>query len=155
MRQLTKHGIRHSQMIGFAFIAFFFLATELPAQEDAYAGLSGKVFLCRITEITPPDVDRMPRTYDEVIRFDNGKINSDFLKRFVAEDIPFTAAIDYRRAVAFTVVEFSANANGMYSDRPVALSYKGNVVGYVGLNGEITVAGNGFEERYSVETRNP
>ena len=130
-------------------------AFELPAQEDAYAGLSGKTFLCRITEITPPDVDRMPRSYDEVIRFDNGKINSDFLKRFVAEDVPFTAAIDYRRAVAFTVVEFSANANGTYSDRPVTLSCKGNVVGYVGLNGEITVSGNGFEERYSVESRNP
>lgn len=155
MKKHNRYCISPAQVIAVAFTLSILCSAEIRAQEDAYAGLSGKTFLCRITEITPPDVDRMPRSYDEVIRFDNGKINSDFLKRFVAEDVPFTAAIDYRRAVAFTVVEFSANANGTYSDRPVTLSYKGNVVGYVGLNGEITVSGNGFEERYSVESRNP
>lgn len=155
MKKRIGYYISPAKLIAVAFASSILISAEIRAQEDAYAGLSGKTFLCRITEITPPDVDRMPRSYEDVMRFDNGRINSNFLKRFVAEDIPFTAAIDYRRAIAFTVVEFSANANGLYSDRPVSLSCKGNVVGYTGLNGEIIIAGSGFEEKYSVETVNP
>ena len=125
MKKQNRYCISTAQLIAVAFTLSILSSAEIRAQEDAYAGLSGKTFLCRITEITPPDVDRMPRSYEDVMRFDNGRINSNFLKRFVAEDIPFTAAIDYRRAIAFTVVEFSANA------------------------------GSGFEEKYSVETVNP
>ena len=79
MKKQNEYCMSPAQVFAIAFIASMLFAFELPAQEDAYAGLSGKTFLCRITEITPPDVDRMPRSYDEVIRFDNGKINSDLL----------------------------------------------------------------------------
>jgi hypothetical protein len=125
------------------------------SQSDQFAGLNGRQFICKITEITPPDVDRMPMFYDEVIRFEGGKISSDFLKRFIAEDVPFSATVDDRRAIAFTVVEFSASGNGQKGDSPVSITYKGNVVGYIGLNGEIEITGNGTTERYSVQSVNP
>ncbi len=128
--------------------------TEVNAQDNS-AGLNGKQFKCRITEITPPDVDRMPMVYEEIISFDNGMLKSDFVKKFTSSDIPFTASIDGRRAVAFTVVVFNAGGNGNRGNDPVSITYNGNVIAYAGLSGEILISGNGFSEKYLVETLNP
>ncbi len=134
---------------------FVALATSGSIAQDSSAGLEGRQFRCRITEITPPDVDRMPMVYDEVITFKTGRLVSDFMKRFINEDVPYSASIDDRRAVAFTVVTFEAQGNGTKGDSPVSITYKGNIAGYVGLYGEILINGSGFQEKYIVETLNP
>ena len=134
---------------------FVALAMNGSFAQDSSAGLNGRQFKCRITEITPPDVDRMPMVYDEVISFEAGKLVSNFMKRFINEDVPYSAGIDERRAVAFTVVTFEAQGNGRKGDSPVSITYTGSVAGYVGLYGEILINGNGIREKYIVETLNP
>lgn len=134
---------------------FVALAMSGSVAQDSSAGLNGRQFRCRITEITPPDVDRMPMVYDEVISFEAGKLVSNFMKRFIYEDVPYSAGIDERRAVAFTVVNFEAQGNGTKGDSPVSITYTGNIAGYVGLYGQILINGNGFQEKYIVETLNP
>ena len=134
---------------------FVALAMSGSIAQDNSAGLEGRQFKCRISEITPPDVDRMPMVYDEVITFEAGRLVSDFMKRFISEDVPYSASIDDRRAVAFTVVAFEAQGNGTKGDSSVSITYTGNIAGYVGLYGEILINGNGFQEKYIVETLNP
>lgn len=129
-------------------------AWEVKAQDNS-AGLNGKEFRCRITEITPPDVDRMPMIFEEVVSFDNGLLRSEFLKKFTLSDFPFAASIDERRAIAFTVVMFESTGNGNKGSEPVSIKYSGNVVAYAGLNGEILISGNGVSEKFLVETFNP
>jgi hypothetical protein len=146
--------MKYVKFMLFVFAVMSITTSSVYAQDNS-AGLNGKQFRCRITEITPPDVDRMPMVYEEVIAFEGGKITSDFLKKFITDDVPFTASIDERRAIAFTVVEFEASGNGTKGESPVSIAYKGNVVGYVGLNGEILINGNGIQEKYIVETVNP
>jgi hypothetical protein len=62
---------------------FVALAMSGSVAQDSSAGLEGRQFRCRISEITPPDVDRMPMVYDEVISFEAGRLVSDFMKRFI------------------------------------------------------------------------
>ncbi len=144
------------QMILLILVGLFLLIAEKQVNaQDNSAGLNGKQFRCRITEITPPDVDRMPMVYEEIISFDNGMLKSEFMKKFTSSDFPFTASIDERRAIAFTVVMFDASGNGNRGTDRVSINYSGNVVAYAGLNGEILISGNGISEKYLVETLIP
>lgn len=147
--------MKKSSIIISALLLLLFVNEMIHAQADEYAGMNGKQYVCRITEITPPDVDRMPVFSTETVIFENGRIVFDFLRRFESESIQYTAAIDERRAVAFTVVEFRSETAGSRSGIPVEVSFTGSVVGYVGLSGEIRVTGNGIDEKFTVESVNP
>ncbi len=144
-----------STVIRIAVCLMTFTAVNLNFAQDVYSSLEGKSFKCRLTEITPPDVDRMPRIILEEFRFTGRSIASSFLKTYITEDIPFSAQIDERRAVAFTVVDFNSNAEGTKDNLPVKIDFKGSIVGFIGLNGELSITYNGIEEKYMVESLQP
>jgi len=103
--------------------------------------LNGKVFYGTATEVTSPDVDRMPKVYDEIITFQDRKLYCETIKNFsdAIEENYYCAAIDDRRAIALTVVNFNsaikANLNGV----PVTIDFSGNVIGDSRLNGILII----------------
>lgn len=137
----------------FCIAVFFALITEAFSQNDA--GLNGREFKCRFTEITPPDVDRMPKYFEETVYFEDGKLSFGFLKRYDSGSVPFSAEIDERRMVAFTVVNFSSSGDGKAGDFPVSITFDGSVLGYVGLSGELRITGSYGTERFIVESLTP
>jgi len=52
-------------LISLIIILISFSGLTISAADD---DLNGKIFYGKATEITPPDIDRMPRIYDEEIR---------------------------------------------------------------------------------------
>ena len=116
--------------------------------------LDGKIFYGKATEITFPDVDRMPLVIDETISFQNGKIDSEILKEYSASDCNYYSEIDGRRAIAFTVVEFNVSTNGQFGGREAAIDFSGEVIGYARLVGTIVIRySDNTEVKYSVQAQ--
>ncbi|HMS65945.1 MAG TPA: hypothetical protein PKD83_11915 [Ignavibacteria bacterium] len=103
--------------------------------------LDGKTFTGKATEITPPDVDRMPIVYDETISFRDGKLFCESFNKYAdaPSDINYTSEIDYRRAIAHTVVNFNSTSAGIVNGESVNLEIKGSVIAYKNLNGTLLI----------------
>ncbi|MCY7361798.1 MAG: hypothetical protein LH629_06980 [Ignavibacteria bacterium] len=104
--------------------------------------LNGKIFYGTATEVTSPDVDRMPKVYDEIITFQDGKLNCETIKNFsdAIEENYYSAAIDDRRAVALTVVNFNSVIKANLNGAPVTIDFTGNVIGNSRLNGILIIS---------------
>ena len=101
--------------------------------------LNGKIFYGKATEITPPDIDRMPRIYDEEIRFENGKLYCETFRNYSDADSYYSSAVDDRRAIAYKVIVFNSLSTGYYNGESVSIEFTGNIIGDTRLNGTITV----------------
>ncbi len=101
--------------------------------------LNGRIFYGKATELTPPDVDRMPRIYDEVIKFENGKLFCETFRNYSDADSYFTSYVDSRRAIAYKVVVFNSTSTGYYNGESVEMDFSGNIIGDTRLNGTITI----------------
>lgn len=104
-----------------------------------YDSLNGKIFEGRATEITPPDVDRMPMVHTEVIRFENGVIHSKVLNIYGVESCAYTSQLDDRRAVAMNVMTFNTNSQGVFDGRNFNAVFTGEVMGDKTLSGTLTI----------------
>ncbi|MBS1553043.1 MAG: hypothetical protein JST15_13340 [Bacteroidetes bacterium] len=101
--------------------------------------LDGKIFYGKATEITPPYVDRMPRIYDEVIKFENGKLLCETFRNYSDADSYYSSVIDERRAIAYKVVTFNSFSTGSYNGESVSIEFTGNIIGDTRLNGTIII----------------
>ncbi len=115
------------------------LTAGISSAQNSEANLNGKVFKGRATELTPPNVDRMPRVYDEYIRFDNGKIYSEIFKMYDVKDCNYLAAVDDRRMIALKVETFNAGSTGKFEGQNVTLEFSGSVIGDKELSGTIII----------------
>lgn len=115
------------------------IVSKISFAQSSDADLNGKIFTGTATEITPPETDRMPVVYDEVIRFENGKIFSKLLNIYSSEDCVYTSAVDERRMIALKVVEFSSNATGKADGKDVQVNFSGNVFGNSQLSGTFVI----------------
>ncbi|MDQ3020300.1 MAG: hypothetical protein M3R36_06990 [Bacteroidota bacterium] len=114
--------------------------------------LNGKIFRGTATEITPPDVDRRPIFYEELIRFENETIISEVLKIYSACECKYTSSYDERRMVAVKSVEFISNTTGRVDGRTVEIEYQGNIYGDAKLSGVITIKyPDGNEIKFTVD----
>ena len=103
------------------------------------ADLNGTEFYGTATEVTSPDIDRMPVMLNEIIRFENGKVNSDFLKIYSADKCFYTAVIDDRRMMAFKVVNVQFFSLGILDGINVNIEFSGNIIGDKRLYGNMTI----------------
>lgn len=101
--------------------------------------LNGKIFYGKATEVTPPDIDRMPRSYDEVIKFENGKLFCETFRNYSDADSYYSSAVDDRRAIAYKVIVFNSSSTGYYNGESVSIEFTGNIIGDTRLNGTVTV----------------
>ena len=101
--------------------------------------LNGKIFYGKATEVTPPDIDRMPRIYDEVIKFENGKLFCETFRNYSDADSYYSSAVDDRRAIAYKVIVFNSSSTGYYNGESVSIEFTGNIIGDTRLNGTVTV----------------
>lgn len=103
--------------------------------------LDGKTFTGTATEITPPDVDRMPIVYNETITFQDGKLSCDSFNKYAdaSTDIFYNSEIDGRRAIAYTVINFNSFAKGNINGENVSLEFSGNIIAYKTLSGNLII----------------
>ncbi len=117
------------------FLAISFKFSAAQTVQD----LNGYTFTGTATELTPPDVDRMPLYYNESIRFENGKIYSDVLKKFSINESDYTSEIDMRRMIAVKVVSFKSTGVGKMGGEDVSIEFSGEVYGDAKLSGELKI----------------
>lgn len=103
--------------------------------------LDGKTFTGTATEITPPDIDRMPIVYNETIVFQGGKLICESFKKYVDSnsDTFYNSEIDWRRAIAYTVVNFNSSVSGNVSGETVNIEFSGTVIAYKNLSGNLII----------------
>lgn len=119
-------------------IIVFFTSISISAQTTD-ANLNGMVFRGKATEQTPPDVDRMPLVYDEVIRFENGIINCEVLKVYSANDCKYSSVIDDRRMIAVKVINFNSSSVGNIDGSEVRIEFNGSIYADIKLSGELII----------------
>lgn len=120
------------------FLAFVYIA-DTGFSQDLNADINGYVFNGTATEVTSPDVDRMPVVFSETIRFDDGKVNSDILKIYSADNCDYTAITDERRMMAFKVVNVQFFTTGNIDGINVNIEFSGNIIGDKRLYGNMCV----------------
>ncbi len=123
-------------LISLIIILISFSGLTISAADD---DLNGKIFYGKATEITPPDIDRMPRIYDEVIKFENGKLFCETFRNYSDADSYYSSAVDDRRAIAYKVILFNSSSTGYFNGEPVSIEFTGNIIGNTRLNGTVTV----------------
>ncbi len=123
-------------LISIIIILISFSGFTISAADD---DLNGKIFYGKATEITPPDIDRMPRIYDEVIKFENGKLFCETFRNYSDADSYYSSAVDDRRAIAYKVTVFNSSSTGYFNGEPVSIEFTGNIIGNTRLNGTVTV----------------
>lgn len=103
--------------------------------------LDGKTFTGTATEITPPDIDRMPKVYNETISFQDNKLICESFKNYIDSntDVFYESAIDDRRLIAYTVVNFNSSAEGYINGEKVNLELNGSVIAYKNLSGTLII----------------
>lgn len=128
-------------------IASFFLAEFCHAQD----ALEGKIFSGKATEILDHAEDRVLRVMNETLKFQNGRIESEVLKTYSVPGCNYTSEIDYRRAIAFTIVNFKTDCETIGTDS-ANVSITGDVIGYSRLIATITIKyPDNTEIKYSVQ----
>ena len=120
------------------FSVYIFIASMSFAQ-GSDVNLDGNIFTGTASEITSPDVDRMPIVQNESISFSEGKINSDVLKIYSADNCNYIAAIDDRRMIAMKVVNVQYSSEGTIDGKNVTIIFNGNIIGDRMLSGNLTV----------------
>lgn len=120
-------------------ILFILTISKISLAQNSAADLNGKIFRGTATEITSPDIDRMPVVYDELIRFENGKLFSQVLNIYSANDCSYTSAVDDRRMIALKVIEFNSEAAGKADGKDVSVNFSGNVFGDAKLSGTFVI----------------
>ncbi|MBK9334325.1 MAG: hypothetical protein IPM96_18420 [Ignavibacteria bacterium] len=104
-------------------------------QED----LNGSRFRGKIAEETPPDVDRMPQVFEEMITFQNGKISAEILNKYSVNDCSYSANIDERRMVAVKVVNFNSECQGSIDGENVIITITGEIYADLWMAGDIVI----------------
>ena len=117
----------------------FILSAQFAFSQNSDASLNGKIFTGTATEIISPEMSRKPVVYNDVIRFDNGKIYSDLFNVYSADDCDYTSKVDERRMIALRVISFSSAATGTIDGKNVTLVFNGEVIGDVTLSGVLTI----------------
>ena len=120
------------------FLAFVYI-TDTGFSQDLNADISGTVFYGTATEVTSPDVDRMPIVFNETIRFDDEKVYSDILKIYYADKCNYTAITDERRMMAFKVVNVQYFSKGIIDGINVNIEFSGNIIGENRLYGNLCI----------------
>ncbi len=124
------------------------------AAHSQQLNFNDKIFNGRLTEITPPDVDRMPKVFDETIRFSGDKVFSHFLKNFSVDECPYYMEVDGRRAVAVDVWIMKFSAEGMKDGKKVSIEFSGDVMAHDTFSGELTIKyPDNSEEKYLLEAK--
>ena len=70
------------------------------------------MFKVTATEITSPGNKRPAIQFNELVRFDNGKIYSTLISRYFANGCDYTSEVDGKRMIALKVIKFDASASG-------------------------------------------
>jgi hypothetical protein len=117
----------------------YILITSMSLAQGSDINLDGNLFTGTASEITSPDVDRMPMVLNESISFSEGKINSDVLKIYSADNCKYTAITDDRRMIAMKVVNVQYNSEGIIDGKNVTIVFNGNIIGDKMLSGNLTV----------------
>ncbi|MBK8982756.1 MAG: hypothetical protein IPM38_10660 [Ignavibacteria bacterium] len=104
-------------------------------QED----LNGGRFRGKIAEETPPDVDRMPQVFEEMITFENGKISGEILNKYSVNNCSYSAVIDERRMVAVKVVNFNSECQGSIDGENVIITITGEIYADLWMAGDIVI----------------
>jgi len=112
---------------------------KLSSAQFKEVNLNGQVFKGTATEILPPDSDRMPQMYDELIRFVNEKVYSDILNIYSSEESAYSAQTDERRMIALEAASVHFKTKGAKDGLNVILEFNGNLFGEKNLNGILTV----------------
>jgi len=120
------------------FLAFVYIA-DTGFSQDLNADINGTVFYGTATEVTSPDVDRMPVIFNETIRFDDGKVDSEILKIYSADNCNYTAITDERRMMAFKVVNVQFYSQGIIDGINVNIEFSGNIIGENRLYGNMCI----------------
>ena len=120
------------------FIIVFVTSINIAAQTTD-SNLDGMIFRGKATEQTPPDIDRMPLVYDEVIRFENGIINSEVLKVYSVNDSKYSSEADLGRMIAVKVVKFNTSSAGNINGSDVIIEFNGNIYADLKLSGDLIV----------------
>lgn len=148
IRNLKNSKIMKSKIL-FIFLSgilFTICSNENSTSQSAEVDLNGSRYRGKAIEETPPDVDRMPLTLDEMIIFENGKISGEVMKRYSLTECNYTAVIDDRRMIAVKVVNFSSECNGVYNGETVAVKITGSIYGDLWMTAEILISNNGKQE---------
>lgn len=120
-------------------VLFIFLMSMNVSAQTSESNLNGMVFRGTATEQTPPDIDRMPIIYDELIRFENGKINSEVLKVYGANDSKYSSELDNRRMIALKVVNFESSSAGSVDGTDVNIEFSGSIFADLKLSGDLVI----------------
>lgn len=109
------------------------------AAQTAEANLDGLIFRGKATEQTPPDVDRMPLIYDEVIIFENGIVKSEVLKIYSSNECKYTSEEDLGRMIAVKVIKFNSSSIGKINGSDVSIEFNGNIYADIKLSGDLII----------------
>ena len=120
------------------FLALVYIA-DTGFSQDLNADINGTVFNGTATEVTSPDVDRMPVIFNETIRFVDGKVDSEILKIYSADNCNYTAITDERRMMAFKVVNVQFYSQGIIDGINVNIEFSGNIIGENRLYGNMCI----------------
>lgn len=101
--------------------------------------LNGMIFKGTATEITPPDVDRMPVFFNITLIFENGSLRTDAAANYSINESAYSSEIDGRRMIALKVVNFKANTSGSINDENANIEFSGEVYGDAKLSGVMTI----------------
>lgn len=107
--------------------------------QNTGADLNGSTFRGKAVEETPPDVDRMPVTMNELIIFSNGKVTGELMKKYSVNDCSYTSFVDERRMIAVKVVRFNAECEGVYEGKKVTLNITGDIYADLRMSAEVSV----------------
>lgn len=127
-------------------LTMILLSAGISLSQDNNVDINGNIFHGKATEITPPDVDRMPQIYDETILFQNGKLECETFKKYRAGESAYSSYVDNRRAIAMEVICFRTSSSGIINGQPAVINFAGNIIGRQKLNGTITIIYNDNSE---------
>lgn len=114
--------------------------------------LDGKTFRGTATEITPPDIDRMPKVFAESISFSNGMMTATTLRNFSVSETPYWYEKDERRMIATDVYVIKAKPTGEKDGTSVEIEFTGDASDGTKLTGILVVKfSDNYEETYSIE----
>lgn len=145
---MTQNKSKYSGIIFLNLVVFFIAASSFGQQLN----FNEKTFRGRFTEITPPDVDRMPKVFNETISFTNDKVLSDFLKGYDVGEVTYLMEVDDRRAVAVDVWVLKFSADGTRDGEKVHFEFQGDIMSHDHLSGELVIAyPDRTQEKYLLE----
>jgi len=113
--------------------------------------LDGRTFYGKAIEVTPESQNYPAKLWDEVISFENGKVNCEFFKEYNIKDCFYSAAIDGRRAIMVEVISFNAFTTTERNGKILEIEFSGDVFARTKLSAVLKVSSeNKIAEEYSI-----